>query len=142
MTTLTERPATRSAALRAVLSPAPTCAPPPVAPAEGRVRWVPLTVAALLLAGLDSYIFVAHGAKFGTLLLIGGVLGFALFRSRFGFTSAFRQLVSVGNASGIRAHALLLGTAATLVALIMASGVGFFGSTPTPSGGSLGYGLL
>ena len=125
-----------------MLSPAPTCAPPPVAPAEERVRWVPLTVAALLLAGLDSYIFVAHGAKFGTLLLIGGALGFALFHSRFGFTSAFRQLVSVGNASGIRAHALLLGTAATLVTLIMASGVGVFGAKPQPSGGPLGVALL
>ena len=65
------------------------------------------------MAGLDSYVFVAHGAKFGTLLLIGGGLGFTLLHSRFGFTSAFRQLLSVGNAAGIRAHALLLGTAAT-----------------------------
>jgi uncharacterized protein len=142
VTTLTEPAATRGGGLRAVLSPAPTCAPPPAAPAEGRVRRVPLTVAALLLAGLDSYIFVAHGAKFGTLLLIGGGLGFALFHSRFGFTSAFRQLVSVGNASGLRAHALLLGTAATLVTLIMASGVGVFGAKPQPSGGPLGVALL
>ncbi|HEY6792322.1 MAG TPA: YeeE/YedE family protein [Trebonia sp.] len=142
MTTMIDKPANGGSGLKLLLAPAPTCAPPPVAPDEQRVRWVPLVVAALLMAGLDSYVFVSHGAKFGVLLLIGGGLGFALFHSRFGFTSAFRQLLSVGNASGIRAHALLLGTAATLVALIMASGVGFFGSTPTPSGGSLGWGLL
>ncbi|HEX3963655.1 MAG TPA: YeeE/YedE family protein [Trebonia sp.] len=142
MTTMIDKPANGGSGLKLLLAPAPTCAPAPVAPDGQRVRWVPLVVAALLMAGLDSYVFASHGAKFGVLLLIGGGLGFTLFHSRFGFTSAFRQLLSVGNASGIRAHALLLGTAATLVALIMASGVGLFGSTPTPSGGSLGYGLL
>jgi uncharacterized membrane protein YedE/YeeE len=103
---------------------------------------VPLILAALVMAGLDSYVFVAHGAEFGALLLIGGGLGFALFHSRYGFTSAFRQLVAVGNGTGVRAHALLLGTAATLVTLIMVSGVGAFGSTPKASAGPLGVGLL
>ncbi len=142
MTTVIDKPANRGSGLKLLLTPAPTCAPAPVAPDEQRVRWVPLAIAALLMAGLDSYVFVAHGAEFGVLLLIGGGLGFTMFHSRFGFTSAFRQLLSVGNASGIRAHALLLGTAATLVALIMASGVGLFGSKPTPAGGALGVGLL
>ena len=142
MTAVTDRPADREGGLQLLLSPAQTCAVPPPAPDQQRVRWVPLTIAALLMAGLDSYVFVAHGAKFGTLLLIGGGLGFTLFHSRFGFTSAFRQLLSVGNAAGVRAHALLLGTAATLVALIMATGAGVFGSTPKASGGALGVGLL
>jgi uncharacterized protein len=142
MTTVTSPPTKNTGPLKLLIAPGATCAPAPVAPEQQRVRWVPLTIAALLLAGLDSYVFVAHGAKFGTLLLIGGGLGFTLFHSRYGFTSAFRQLLSVGNATGVRAHALLLGTAATLVALIMATGVGFFGSKPTPSGGALGVGLL
>jgi uncharacterized protein len=142
VTAVIDPPANRGNGLKLLISPGPTCAPRPAAPDEQRVKWVPLTIAALLMAGLDSYVFVAHGAKFGVLLLIGGGLGFALFHSRYGFTSAFRQLLSVGNGSGIRAHALLLGTAATLVALIMASGVGLFGSTPTPSGGPLGVALL
>jgi uncharacterized protein len=128
--------------METLLTPAPTCAPRPAAPDQPGVRWVALAGAALLLAGLDSYTFVAHGPKFGVLLLIGGALGFALFHSRYGFTSAFRQLVAVGNGAGIRAHALLLGTAATLVALIMATGAGIFGSTPAVSGGPLGVALL
>lgn len=103
---------------------------------------MPLTVAALLLAGLDAYTFISHGAEFGTLLLVGAALGFALFHSRFGFTSAFRQLISVGNASGVRAHALLLGTASTLVMLILATGAGAFGAVPQAQGGPLGWGLL
>ncbi|HVT66313.1 MAG TPA: YeeE/YedE family protein [Trebonia sp.] len=142
MTALTDPVTTRSPGRRTLLAPGPTCAPPPAAPTAQGVRWVPLVIAGLLLAGLDSYTFVADGAKFGTLLLVGGGLGFTLFHSRFGFTSAWRQLVSVGNASGIRAHALLLGTASTVVALIMATGAGVFGATPTPSGGPLGVGLL
>ena len=76
------------------------------------MKWVPLVIAALLMAGLDSYVFVAHGAKFGTLLLIGGGLGFTLFHSRYGFTSAFRQLLSVGNAGFYISYALpILGAA-------------------------------
>lgn len=142
MTTVSDRVSGRGTAARGLLEPAPTCAPRPPAPDAPRVRWVPFTIAALLMAGLDSYVFVAHGAKFGTLLLIGAALGFALFHSRFGFTSAFRQLVTVGNGTGVRAHALLLGTASTLVALIMASGAGVFGSTPQAQGGPLGVALL
>jgi uncharacterized membrane protein YedE/YeeE len=76
------------------------------------------------------------------LLLLGLGLGIALFHSRFGFTSAWRQLVAVGNGTGLRAHALLLGTTATLFALILGTGTGLFGSQPQPSGGDLGVALI
>ncbi|TDC10023.1 YeeE/YedE family protein [Streptomyces sp. 8K308] len=103
---------------------------------------MPLAVSALLGAGLSAYVFAAHGARPGVLLLLGLGLGFALFHSRFGFTSAWRQLVAVGNGTGLRAHALLLGTTATLFALIIGTGTGLFGSQPAPSAGPLGVGLL
>ncbi|CAM5313662.1 YeeE/YedE family protein OS=Streptomyces tendae OX=1932 GN=GUR47_23210 PE=3 SV=1 [Streptomyces tendae] len=64
------------------------------------------------------------------LLLFGLGLGVALFHSRFGFTSAWRQLVAVGNGTGLRAHALLLGTTATLFALVIGTETGLFGSSP------------
>lgn len=83
-----------------------------------------------------------HGAKFAVLLALGLGLGIALFHARFGFTSGWRQLVAVGNGAGVRAHALLLGTAATLCMLLLASGTGLFGSTPQPSGGQIGVALL
>ncbi|WP_243744621.1 YeeE/YedE family protein, partial [Streptomyces hainanensis] len=124
------------------LSPAPTSAPPPEAPPAPPVRRIPLAVSGLLGAGLSAYVFAAHGAKPGVLLLLGLGLGFALFHSRFGFTSAWRQLVAVGNGSGLRAHALLLGTTATLFALIIGTGTGLFGSQPSPSAGPLGVSLL
>jgi uncharacterized membrane protein YedE/YeeE len=101
-----------------------------------------LAVSALLAAALTAYVWATHGAKPGVLLLLGLGLGVALFHSRFGFTSAWRQLVAVGNGTGLRAHALLLGTTATLFALLIGTGTGLFGSAPAPSAGPLGLGLL
>ncbi|ONK15953.1 putative inner membrane protein [Streptomyces sp. MP131-18] len=125
-----------------VLAPSPTRVPRPPAPEAPPVRRLPLAVSGVLAAALVAYVFAAHGAKPGVLLLLGLGLGFALFHSRFGFTSAWRQLIAVGNGSGLRAHALLLGTTATLFALIIGTGSGLFGSVPAPSAGSLGIGLL
>ncbi|MFC7327714.1 YeeE/YedE family protein [Marinactinospora rubrisoli] len=94
------------------------------------------------LAALTGYVWSAHGPRPAVLLLLGGGLGLALFHSRFGFTSAWRQLVAVGNGTGLRAHALLLGTTATLFALIIGTGTGLFGSSPAPSAGPLGVALI
>jgi uncharacterized membrane protein YedE/YeeE len=99
-------------------------------------------VAALLAVALTAYVSSAHGAKPGVLLLLGLGLGVALFHSRFGFTSAWRQLVAVGNGTGLRAHTLLLGTTATLFALVIGTGTGLFGAQPAPSAGPLGVGLV
>jgi uncharacterized membrane protein YedE/YeeE len=103
---------------------------------------VPLIVSAAIGIGLTAYVFTAHGAKPGVLLLLGLGLGFALFHSRFGFTSAWRQLIAVGNGAGLRSHALLLGTTTTLFALIIGTGSGLFGSVPAPSAGPLGVALV
>ncbi|MEV6421084.1 YeeE/YedE family protein [Streptomyces sp. NPDC051662] len=131
--------ATKSAAL---LAPSPTSVPRPEAPPAPPVRRVPLAVAALIAVALTGYVWSAHGARPGVLLLLGLGLGVALFHSRFGFTSAWRQLVAVGNGTGLRAHTLLLGTTATLFALLIGTGTGLFGSVPAPSAGTLGVGLL
>lgn len=106
------------------------------------MRVVPLAVASLIAVALTGYAWTAHGAKSGVLLLLGLGLGVALFHSRFGFTSAWRQLVAVGNGAGVRAHSLLLGTAATLVALIVSTGSGLFGSVPKASAGPIGLALF
>ncbi|MFD7087822.1 YeeE/YedE family protein [Streptomyces sp. NPDC059896] len=131
--------ATKTAAL---LAPSPTSVPRPEAPPAPPVRRVPLVVSALIAVALTGYVWSAHGARPGVLLLLGLGLGVALFHSRFGFTSAWRQLVAVGNGTGLRAHTLLLGTTATLFALLIGTGTGLFGSVPAPSAGPLGVGLL
>ncbi|GAA2687182.1 MULTISPECIES: YeeE/YedE family protein [Actinosynnema] len=118
-----------------------SCAAPAPQPEEP-VRVVPLAVASLIAVALTGYVWTAHGAKSGVLLLLGLGLGVALFHSRFGFTSAWRQLVAVGNGAGVRAHSLLLGTAATLVALIVSTGSGLFGSVPRASAGPIGLALF
>ncbi|MCW2536668.1 MAG: protein of unknown function YeeE/YedE [Modestobacter sp.] len=120
----------------------PTAAPAPAAATAPPVRRVPLTVAALLGAALVGWVWSQHGAQRGVFALLGMGLGAALFHSRFGFTSAWRQLVAVGNGSGLRAHAVLLGTTATLFALLIGTGTGLFGTTPAPSAGTLGVGLV
>ena len=106
------------------------------------MRWVPLGIAALLAVALTSWVWTQHGTQRGVYTLLGLGLGAALFHSRFGFTSAWRQLVAVGNGRGLRAHALLLGATATLFALVIGTGTGLFGSTPTPTSSSLGVGLV
>lgn len=119
-----------------------TSLPRPDAPPVPPVRWIPPAVASAVGAALTAYTWAAHGAKPGVLLLLGLALGVALFHSRFGFTSAWRQLVAVGNGTGVRAHALLLGLTATLFALIIGSGTGLFGSTPEATAGPVGVALV
>ncbi|TQM08926.1 YeeE/YedE thiosulfate transporter family protein, partial [Pseudonocardia kunmingensis] len=131
-----------AAPARSVFAPAPTCAVPPVPDPAAAVQWRPLAAIGVLGAALIAYVGLAHGARQAVLLALGVGLGVALFHSRFGFTSAWRQLVAVGNGAGLRAHAVLLGTTATLFALIIGTGTGLFGSEPAPSGGPLGVGLL
>ncbi|WP_394436065.1 YeeE/YedE family protein [Streptomyces sp. SGAir0957] len=125
-----------------LLPPVPTSSPAPAAAPAPRVRRAPLIGAGIIGLALAAYVFAEHGAKPGVLLLLGIGLGFALFHSRFGFTSAWRQLVAVGNGTGLRAHTLLLGSTATLFALIIGTGSGLFGSVPAPSAGPIGVGLL
>jgi uncharacterized membrane protein YedE/YeeE len=115
---------------------------PPAPAVPGPVNWVPLLIAGAGAAALVATVWSRHGAKPGVLLLLGLGLGLALFHSRFGFTSARRQLVAVGNGTGLRAHTLLLATTSTLFALVIGTGTGLFGSTPAPSGGPLGVGLV
>lgn len=79
------------------------------------------------------YLLVAQNIIQSLLLVIGLSLGYTLFHARFGFTSAFRRLMSVGNGQAIRSHMLMLAVAVTLFAPILAYGYSFFG------GGVSGY---
>ncbi|WP_219417771.1 YeeE/YedE family protein [Pseudonocardia nigra] len=133
---------TTTAPTRSFLAPSPTSAVPPIADPAKPVQWRPLASIGVLGAALVTYVALAHGAQQAVLLALGVGLGVALFHSRFGFTSAWRQLVAVGNGAGLRAHAVLLGTTATLFALVIGTGTGLFGSTPEPSAGPLGVGLV
>ncbi|WP_345241194.1 YeeE/YedE family protein [Pontibacillus salipaludis] len=67
----------------------------------------------------------------GVLYIVGMALGLTLLHARFGFTSAFRRLTSVGNVQGLQAHMVMLAVATTLFAIILATGFSFTGVTPS-----------
>ncbi len=102
-----------------------------------------VVVAGLLGAlALGSIVFLQAGGVIATLYGVGLAFGFVLFHSRFGFTSAWRQLVSVRQGAGLRAHMLMLAAAATLFAPILASGASYGGVAPAASLAPIGAGVL
>jgi uncharacterized membrane protein YedE/YeeE len=101
------------------------------------------SAAAIIL--LISIVSVSNWTQ-GILFIIGILLGVTLLHARFGFTSAFRRLMSVGNVQGLQAHMLMLGIASTLFAIILATGFSFTGVTPigyvSPVGVSVLFGAF
>ncbi|MDE4083497.1 YeeE/YedE family protein [Planococcus maritimus] len=83
-----------------------------------------IVVAALLTVYLLATQHIAQTVLLG----IGLLLGYTLFHARFGFTSAFRRFMSVGNGQAMRSHMLMLAVAVTLFAPILAYGYSFFGT--------------
>lgn len=121
---------------------APTwCAPPPADPL-GPVDRLPLIVATLLATCTLILVSLEHGGKPALLLALGLALGFTLFHSRFGFTSGWRQLVTVGNGQALRAQLLLLGTAATMITVILAGQLAVFAPVTRPTATPIGLALL
>ncbi|CAM2879740.1 YeeE/YedE family protein [Paenibacillus sediminis] len=86
-----------------------------------------------ILAAIVLLSSIVHGSNWtqGVLFIIGLALGVTLLHARFGFTSAFRRLMSVGNVQGLQAHMLMLAVASTLFAIILATGFSFTGVKPT-----------
>ncbi|PID16981.1 hypothetical protein CSV63_03575 [Sporosarcina sp. P34] len=83
--------------------------------------------AVLVAVLLFAYLLATQHISQSMLLGIGLLLGFTLFHARFGFTSAFRRMASVGNGQAMRSHMLMLALAVTLFAPILAYGTTFFG---------------
>lgn len=90
-----------------------------------------LITGGLIVALLLSFAaFNVAGLQQSLTFWLGLALGFTLFHARFGFTSAFRRLLSVGNGQAMRAHMVMLAVACTLFAPILSMGIGFFGTEP------------
>lgn len=123
---------------RAAPGPVPEVAAPPAPPAQ---RIVAL-IGGLLALALVAWTFSTQGAPQAALLLLGLGLGFALFHARFGFTSAWRQLVAVGQGKALRAHTLLLATTAILFAPFLAAGVSPTGVEVAGNLSPVGVGIL
>ena len=73
----------------------------------------------LLLAGA-GLLFVAvmawpfGGVRYGVAVVIGALAGFALYHAAFGFTAAWRRIVSERRGQGLRAQMVLLMAACAL----------------------------
>ena len=107
----------------------------------------PLAVIGILvaIALLFAIVSKANWTQ-GTLFIIGLMLGLTLLYARFGFTSAFRRLMSVGNVQSIQAHLIMLAIASTLFAIILSTGFSFTGIKPagyvSPVGVSVIFGAF
>lgn len=96
----------------------PATVPAPYVP---RVQPRVVTTAAALLAAGALTLAVPYGWRHGTLFLVGGALGLVLYHAAFGFTAAFRALVSVGDTRGLRAQMLMLAVATVLFAPMLSA---------------------
>jgi uncharacterized protein len=97
-----------------------------------------------MLAAIILFIVIGNVANWtqGILFIIGLALGATLLHARFGFTSAFRRLMSVGNVQGLQAHMLMLAIATTLFALILSTGFSFTGVKPVGYVSPVGMSVL
>ncbi len=125
---LQPRPEARSADQR----PEPPAPPQPLVVVGG-------SLAALALGGT---VWSVSGGLTAVLYAVGLALGMVLFHARFGFTSAWRQLVAVRQGAGLRAHMVMLGAACTLFAPILATGASLGGPAPSASLAPLGAGVV
>jgi len=119
-------------------SPARIRTPAEAPPAQAGVVVTGL-VAALVLGGI---IFSSSGQVPAEQFALGLALGFVLFHSRFGFTSAWRQLVAVRQGKALRAHMLMLAVACTLFAPILATQASFGDVPAAPALAPIGFGLF
>src|SRR2546427_617945 len=79
--------------------------------------------AATMVAVGGLWLAARYGPRHGALLLlVGAALGLTLHHAVFGFTAAYRALVTVGDGRGVRAQLLMLAVATVLFAPVLAAG--------------------
>ena len=96
--------------------------PEVAAPRAGGTQVGVVTAAVALLLGGAAWLTAEYDLRQGALLLVGGGCGLVLYHAAFGFTAAFRVLVTTGDGRGIRAQMLMLAVATALFAPVLASG--------------------
>lgn len=98
------------------MTPGPVSAPAP--------QWTVVAVAAAALGGAAAALGAAYGLRHGGLFLVGAGCGMALHHAAFGFTAAYRALVTTGDGRGLRAQLLMLAVATVLFAPVLATSRG------------------
>jgi uncharacterized membrane protein YedE/YeeE len=93
----------------------------PTVPPLGTPGLLSLAVLVIGTVALGAIFGPAHGALF----LIGGALGMSLYHAAFGFTSAWRVLISEGRGRGLRVQMILLALAVILFFPALSNGTLF-----------------
>ena len=90
-----------------------------------RADRAPLLVAAVMLVAGFLIITALVDLRQGTLFLLGGGLGVALYHGSFGFTGGWRRMVVEKRGRGMRAQMLAIGVAAiAMIPLVAAGNIG------------------
>src|SRR5437879_1995513 len=90
-----------------------------LAPRRAQPRVVGAVGAALLVGAV--WLAPRYGARQSALFLVGAALGLVLYHAAFGFTAAFRALVTAGDTRGLRAQMLMLAVATVLFAPMLSA---------------------
>lgn len=85
----------------------------------------PLAAAGAVLALGIVYLSMTIGWRQGALLAVGGMAGVVLYHAAFGFTSAWRVLISERRGEGLRAQMLMLALTCLVFIPVLASGQWF-----------------
>ena len=114
---------------------------------QGGNTMPPAQKAAVATSGILAFaflIFAGSNQDSATVVkaILGLLLGVTLFHSRFGFTSAWRQLISVGQGRALQAHMLMLAVAVVGFSIVISNGNGFFDSQPAGYVAPITLGLL
>jgi len=86
-----------------------------------KVQGTVVGVASALMAVGAVALAVPYGWRHGALFVVGGALGLVLYHAAFGFTAAFRALVTAGDTRGLRAQMLMLAVATVLFAPMLSA---------------------
>ena len=93
------------------------------------------------MAGGAAYLGDAVSGRQSALYLIGGALGISLYHALFGFTGAYRRLLSDGRGSGVRAQLIMLALASLIFAPLLRTG-SVFGQQLSGTLASIGVSVM
>src|SRR6056297_1519409 len=97
---------------------------------RSKPQFVFLGVMAAILTALAVYVESILGMRFVQLLLLGTLLGFALFRGTFGFTGPWRNFIVHRRGHGLRVTLVMLAVASVGI-MPLVNGAGYGGAFAT-----------
>jgi uncharacterized protein len=101
---------------------------------QSRIQWPIFAAAALALVAIAALAFQNTGLTGPGLVFAGALAGISLFQASFGFTAAWRSLVSDGRSHGLRVQLLMFGVVGVIALPLIAFGGGAYRGALAPVG--------